>query len=624
MLNPRAKAAAIGLKAIGLGAGILGVGLALGYAYDELGHLASSPALGVGDVVAVLAIVSLALAGTALIAQLPESLRARFRRLPRVPRRSPVYGFGTLLAVGVGATLGSPLFILIPLNVEQYELVSLLSLALAMVFSVAMARVYSDFGKESKQIGAELVGTPSFARVVSGASSVRYFVSRVSMWIANTALAAYSQIVFIVFDFVFMPRILAQYGFNQMASMALTWGIAVAFAGWTLVNIFLGQRFLRRLGQIQILLTGLLIVFVVDHALALGSSSAWNLGGLLAVPGGAAWVPALIINTGYLYLLFFGFQEIQVLERDAVERSPIPVISWIKRGYTMGKTGYFEMAMIGSVLVASAVNILYGTAVFSASHGLSLQASCAVSSCIPALYLAEYALGGGQVVLIAAAFLIATVTTFVPAFLAAARHLGALGEDGYMPASLAGLSWVFTIVAIFLLAIGGQNFLVEITDVMVLISLGIIALSGLSPRRGGRKVLVSKAMALLVGLGCFLFGGAVYFAPGGGSVVVFGSIAVLFAYVIFDIIELGTLGAQIFLSAFGFVSLFAVVVFNPSLYASSTLIALTRLAGTGPLGLLLWSLLATSFLLATNVIVDVKVLHRTSMGKASLRPRIPD
>jgi amino acid transporter len=310
-----------------------------------------------------------------------------------------------------------------------------------------------------------------------------------------------------------------------------------------------------------------------------------------------------VINTGYLYLLFFGFQEIQSLERDAVERSKVPIISWIRHGFTVERTKYFGWAMVLSVVVASAINIFYGLAAYS-SH-LSVQGAD-----IPALFLAKTALGTSQELLVAVAFLIATVTTFVPAFLAAARHLSALGEDGYMPRSLANLSWVFTLVAILLLAIGNQNFLVNVTDFMVLISLGIISLSAIWLKaRGDSHGGSGKGLPLVVGLSCFMFGGAVYFSPGGGSVVVFGTMAVIFAYLIFDIIELGTLGSQLFLSVFGFVSILALGIFSHTLYTSGLMLSITKFVGTDPNTLLFWGLLLSSLLLATNVTVDVRVLR---------------
>ena len=606
-LSPRTRLTAIVVKGVGLLVGIVFASVALTYIYDELTFLESSGGITVGDVIVVLAGIALALSGVALIAQLPESFRARFNRLPEsLIRRRPVYGFGTMLSVGVGATLGSPLFILIPENILQYEVVSVASLVLATVLSVAMAKVYADMYKVSKELGLEGVGGPSFTKVAAGTRSVRYFVSRVSMWVSNTALAAYTKIVFLIFvlDPQYLPAILNAYGFSSFQSDLIIYTVAGAFIGWTILNILFEQRYLKLLGLIQIVMTAALLVILVYHSYVLGATGSWNLAGLFSPNLGSGWLSDLVINTGYLYLLFFGFQEIQSLERDSVERSSVPVISWVRRGFTLDRTAYFGIAMVLSVVVASSVNIFYGLAVYS-SHA-SLQGSA-----IPALFLAKSLLGPSQELLVAVAFLIATVTTFVPAFLAAARHLSALGEDGYMPRTLANLSWVFTLVAIFFLAVGNQDFLVNVTDFMVLISLGIISFSALWLRR--RSIAPSssgKALPVTVGLSCFIFGGAVYFIN--PSVVVFGSVAVIFAYLLFDIIELGTIGAQLFLAAFGFVSLLTLSAFGHTVYPGGFLRLLANPLGTDPNSLLVWGLLVSSLLLTVNVYLDVRILRRTS------------
>ena len=608
-LSQRVRIAALALKTVGLVVGLFAAAFALGYVYDELSFLSGKGGVGVGDVLAVLAGVSLVFSSGALVAQLPESLLARFRRLPHaVMRRRPVYGLGTMLAVGVGATLGSPLFILIPENILQYEVVSILSLILATLLSVAMAKVYADMYRTSKELGLEGVGGPSFTKVAVGVRSVRYFVSRLSMWVSNTALAAYTKIVFLIFvlDPQYLPSILGAYGLSTFQIEVTTYSVAGAFVAWTILNVLFEQRYLRLLGLIQIVMTAVLLTILVYHSLILGATGSWNFSGLFGTTPGAGWVPALVINTGYLYLLFFGFQEIQSLERDSVERSAVPILSWVKRGLTMDRAKYFGVAMVLSVVVASLVNIFYGLAVY-ASHA-SLQGSA-----IPALFLAGSLLGPGQELLVAVAFLIATVTTFVPAFLAAARHLGALGEDGYMPSSLANLSWVFTLVAILLLAVGNQDFLVNITDFMVLISLGIISLSAIWLRkRSGRTRMVGRGLPLLVGMSCFIFGGAVYFVN--SSVVVFGSMAVIFAYLIFDIIELGTLGAQLFLSTFGFVCIFAMTAFKHTVYEGGILSLIVQPAGIDPSVFVFWGLLVSSALLTTNVLIDVRILRRTSFA----------
>ncbi len=609
-VSPRIRTGALSLKVVGLAVGILSVGFALGFVYDELTFLTGEGGTNIGDVLVVLAAISLALSGLALVAQLPDSLRARFRSLPgAIGKRRPVYGLGTMLAVGIGATLGSPLFILIPENILQYEVVSVASLILATVLSVAMAKVYSDMYVVSEELGLAGVGGPSFTKAAVGTRSVRYFVSRLSMWVSNTALAAYTKIVFLIFvlDPHYLPAVLSAYGMSPFLSDVTIYTVAGAFVAWTVLNILFEQRYLRLLGLVQVVMTAMLLLILIYHSFTLGAVGSWNLTGLFTMTLGSGWVSALVINTGYLYLLFFGFQEIQSLERDSVEKSSVPVLSWVKKDFKLDRTRYFGVAMVLSVVVAAAVNIFYGLAVYSSVHasGATLQGAA-----IPALYLAGNLLGPSQELLVAVAFLIATVTTFVPAFLAAARHLSALGEDGYMPKSMANLSWAFTLVAILLLAIGNQDFLVNITDFMVLISLGIISLSALWLRqRSAEMQKVGRMLPLVVGLSCFLFGGAVYFIN--PSVVVFGAIAIIFAYLIFDVIELGMLGAQLFLSVLGFVSLLMLTAFSHTLYPGGILRFFTDLVGTDPNSLLSWGLLASSALLAVNVTLDVMVLRRT-------------
>jgi len=601
----RRRLGALAFKVVALCVGLGVAAYATGYLYDEVAYVSQQKATSLGEVIVAVAAMSLALTGVALIASLPDSLRVRFRRPGKVRHANPAYGFGTILAVGVGATLGSPLFILIPQNVIQYEFVSLGSLVIATVLSVLMAKVYADMYDESRKRGLEAVGGPSFTKVAVGVRSVRYFVSRVSMWVANTALAAYSKIVFLIFDFDYLPRILGGFGVTGTVQVVVLYAIAVSLITWTVLDSLYEERLLRLTGVLQVLLTSVFVIILLYQSALLGSAGSWNLGGLLRYTGGGYWPAALVINTGYLYLLFFGFQEIQALERDSRETSPVPVVSWIKKGYKLGKERYLGLAMILTVLISAAVNIFYGLAVYAAHPDpvAVLQAQ------IPALYLASTFLGRFQELLIGIAFLIASVTTFVPAFLAATRHLRSLGEDGYMPRSLASLSWLFTLVSIFLLALGNQGFLVEITDFMVLVSLGIITLSGVWLRRSremgyGR----SDVLPIVVSASCFVAGGAVYFIS--SSVVVFGTLAILFAYLAFDILELGPLGVQLFLSVLSLACLPLLELFPHSVHAKGEFLSLLPLTPAGANDLLLGMLAVAPLILLLNLYVDASLLRR--------------
>ena len=220
------------------------------------------------------------------------------------------------------------------------------------------------------------------------------------------------------------------------------------------------------------------------------------------------------------------------MERETQETSKIPIVSWIKKDFTLNKTEYMSIAMIGTVLTASLVNIFYALAVYASHPNISSLESAQ----IPALYLAQEELGRGVETLMAAAFLIATFTTFVPSFMAATRHISSLAEDGFMPSSISRIAWVFVLISIGILSVGGENFLVSITDFMVLVSLGMISFSAIWLVKVRKSAIGSHDfLPLIVGLGCFAAAAAVYlFDP---PVAVFGSLAVLVAYLLFDIFE---------------------------------------------------------------------------------------
>lgn len=529
-------------KYIAVAVGVIAAFIALDYLVNEYAYLAQSGFEFI-DIVLITAVVAIMVSSVALIASLPASLRVKFRRAWKPAAAHPTYGFSAMLAVGLGATLGSPLFILIPLNIVQYEFVSLGSLLIATVLSVLMAKVYSDMYSESTRLGLDSVGGPSFTKAATGGRSVRYFIARLSMWVANTALAAYSKIIFIVFDFELMPGILANLGITGLESTIIVYLITGVFLAWTVLNALFEARFLKMIGYLQIALTAIMVVILVYQCVLLGDAGSWHLTGILN-PGAAGgnWPLALIVNTGYLYLLFFGFQEIQALEHDALEVSSIPVVSWIKKNFTVSKFKYLGYAMVGSVLIAAAINIFYGLAIYS----LHPSFSAINATSIPALYITNQAIGPPQELLTAVVFLIATITTFVPAFLAASRHLEALAVDGFIPRSLSRLSYVFTLGAILILALGNENFLIDITDFLVLISLGIISLSAIWLR--GHNLLTLRGndlLPLIVGASCFVAGSTIYLIS--PSVAVFGSVGIVVSYLMYVVYELGYLGSQLFL-----------------------------------------------------------------------------
>ena len=573
--------------------------VALVFVINEYSYL-STVSLGFDDIILISALVAIILSSVALVASLPSSMRVRFQRPRKESVVKPTYGFSTMLAVGLGATLGSPLFILIPLNIIQFELVSLGSLVIATILSVLMAKVYADMYVESARMGLGAVGGPSFTKAATGGRSVRYFISRLSMWVANTALAAYSKIVFVVFDFELMPQVLANFGITGISSTIIVYLITGVFLAWTVLNALFEVRFLKLIGYLQIALTAAMVVILVYQSILLGNAGSWNLTGIFHTgSAGGNWPLALIVNTGYLYLLFFGFQEIQALERDALDYSSVPIISWIKKGFTISKFKYLGLAMVGSVVIAAIINILYGLAVFS----LHPSFAALNQSSIPALYITNLAIGPGQELLTAVVFLLATITTFVPAFLAASRHLEALAIDGFIPRSISRLSYVFTLAAILILALGNENFLIDITDFLVLISLGIISLSAIWLRGHGFTTLSRvDTLPLIVGVSCFVAGAAIYdLSP---SVAVFGSIGIVISYLAYVVYELGYLGSQLFLGILDAVVSILLVVYPHDFFSQSFFLLSWFHVQSLDTGILSAFLALSSVFLFANVIAD--------------------
>ena len=552
---------------------LIGIGLlviAITFGVNEINFLTqsnSANALPLVDEILIIAIIVASLSAATLSSSIFNSLKKVKLHRPRPKEtKSFQYGFFTVLAVGIGATLGSPLFILIPLNVIQYEFISILSLILATILSVLMAKVYANMYVISSKEKLGAVGGPSFTKVATGSKSLRYFLVRLSMFIGNTALAAYSAIVFVLFDFQIMPTILLEFGIIGLQAQVVIYSIAASFVVWFVLNSFFEHRLLRLIGSLQVLLTWIMMGILISQSVLLANAGSWNISGLFSNLtnsfSGIGVIGALITNTAFLYLLFFGFQEIQVLERDSLESSSIPIVSWIKKGYKMSKSAYFGVAMIASVLIAATINILYAIAVYSVHPSYSQLAA----QQIPAIFLSKEVLGNSSENLMSFAFLIATFTTFVPAFMAATRHLASLSEDGFMPPSVGSVAWLFVLVSIALLAVAGENFLVNITDFMVLASLGLISLSAIWMKKN-KPFQRGDVLPLLVGVSCFIAAVGVYFIQ--AAVVIFGSLAIVAVYLIYDIFALGDFGAQLFLAIFDVVVLIVLELYPHGVFQSS-------------------------------------------------------
>ncbi|SJK85108.1 APC family permease [Cuniculiplasma divulgatum] len=469
-----------------------------------------------------------------LTVSFPKSLRIKFSR-PRIRGKpNPVYGFFIILSIGIGSTLGSPLFILIPENALQYGIISTVSLLVAAITSLFMAKVYFDVYEFHKNNGRDIVGGPAFVREAYGVSSVRYFISRISMWVANSALSAYCVIIFFDLLLIVIPD--SSIG-GSLISMVMVYAILGLFVVWFIINAFFEERFLRSIGKVQlIMMIVMAVILVAEETVILRTPAHLSTHLFFSFTGN--WIEDILIDTGYLFILFFGFQEIMAFQRNITDKSTIK-IPGIKKTIAMDKDHVIKWSMIFTIIISSSINIIYSIAVLlTQSRGTGIE-----KSSIPAFLIARMTGGESWFLLMIIAFIIATLTTFVPAFLAASRHLKSLGEDRIFPYSLTKYSWLFTLVFIILLVASGESFLLSITDFMVLISLGFITISGTHYRKelGNVKGLLFPVM---VGILTFTFGAFNYFVD--PVVVLFSILIISVAYLVHNIINMDSVALKLF------------------------------------------------------------------------------
>ncbi len=537
--------------AVGLGIAVFSAFIIMGsvHAYSSIGKLSLNGG------VEIFASLAALITGVSLISVFIGAQKIGFVKPVSKRITNPVYGFSTLLALGIGSTIGSPLFIILPVNIVQFAYVSIISLAIPAVLSFLLAKVYSSMILFSHAHGIESVGGPTFVKTATSDKSARYFITRFSLWIANTSLAAFSALYFVTFSFSTFPNILHSLGVSTPLIYVFETVVISLFGLWFVVNAFYEHKYLRVIGYSQIMMVIIMVLLVVFQGIWLGNAGSWNFSGLFSFSSGNIGFD-ILENTGYLFILFFGFQEIAIMTRETVQESKIPIVSWILRGRTYSKERYITFAMVATVIIATAVMLFDALTVFT----LHVPYSTISKVSIPALYLVGHYVGKTYEIPILIAFLLATVTTFVPALIAGSRHLRTLSEDGFFPVFLRNLSWVFTLALIIILALAGASFLVNITDFMVLIAMGMISLAPFwIKRKYGALTQKIRWISLIVGVTFFIVDLTLY--PQNQTVVLFGVVAVLISFMIYDLLSITSLGLRIFVILFSMVSLLALAVF---------------------------------------------------------------
>ncbi|MDS0256573.1 APC family permease [Thermoplasmatales archaeon AK] len=552
------------------------------------------------------ALVSL-ISGVTLMSLFPEAVRIRFIRPSSTAESRPTYGFSSLLAIGVGTTIGSPLFIILPINVVEFAIVSVVSLIVAGFLSVLIARIYSFMFVFTTTNEIEGIGGPGFVKASTSDRSARYFVSRLSMWIANTALAAFSAIYLVSFSLSIFPQILALFGVSGNGAVIVISALLGLFIFWFIINSFFERRYLRLIGLVQIALLAVMVIIILLQGTLLGFAGHWNLSGLLNFGTGNIGFE-ILENTSYLFILFFGFQEIQAMVKETKDYSRIPIISRLRGNRSYHKTVFVPAAMYATVLISLAIMLFDALTVYSVHPSpADLQGAQ-----IPALYLVGKYISPRFELVVGMAFVIAAVTTFIPAFIAASRHLRALSNDGFFPRSMRSASWLFTLILILLLVLTNPNFLVNITDFMVLVALGIISLSPYWLRRITDSVRKRTAiLSLAVGLSALIVDILLYTTA--QEVVLLGVLAMALGFMVYDMLNLGTVGLQLFVLFFDLVAVLffwafptQITIYYPRFFP---------VVGGFPINvqsLLPSVLILSSAAIGINLLMDVFVIKRTN------------
>lgn len=157
------------------------------------------------------------------------------------------------------------------------------------------------------------------------------------------------------------------------------------------------------------------------------------------------------------------------------------------------------------------------------------------------------------------------------------------------------------------MSLGGTGFLVNITDFMVLIALSIIALTAIALRDRHRFDHV-EAISIITFMMFMIGAVSIYFSD--KSVVILGIMAIVAAYLLYDIMKLSMMGMELFGFTLGILSLLPLIVFRTE--ASPTIRIIGNILIRSPYNLIYIqiSLLIMVVVLMLNVILRIRLQSR--------------
>ena len=387
--------------------------------------------------------------------------RRIFARGPRRVER--IYGLSELLVAGLGSTMGASMLTVLPYAIESFSApATIVAIVLSGLVSFMLAVGYGQMYRGLLSEGKIVVGGPAFVREAFGKGAA-YFISRLSMWIGTTALAAFNAIIFYKFIISYLPSVLISFGLGPLRFHVIAL-IGVLFTYWFYFLLRYESKEKRKVAKAQ---AALILAFLLLLALTLFFFTEMPgdydpIERILAIPD----FSKVIFTAGYIYLVLFGFQEIQALVADVKEEDRV-------LGRRMDSGKFVPLAMETTVLLSIGIFLVYSL----------ILSKFELFGDIPPLEVAQK-VGGIPVILNSAIFMLAALTTLTPSYLAASRHLAELANDGIVPRKIAEYSWLFTLLTICSMLLLSSEMLVEVADAGILFSLTIIALSELKLYRG--------------------------------------------------------------------------------------------------------------------------------------------
>jgi amino acid transporter len=405
-------------------------------------------------------------------------------------------GLGMLTAIGVGATVGAPIFVILGSATRMAGTSTILSFVIGGLLTLLVGLTYSELSTTFPESG----GGYTFAKKAYGGMP-----AFLTGW-----LMAFTNIVF---------GSLSALGFAQIVGFA--WGAPILLSiPVALVTLFvftlLNLWGIKGSGMVQLVLV---LIMVVGLGLVVGFAAFFVSPSNLAPSAPLGWGGTLAA-TSFVFVSYFGFETIANVSEEAKHPARTLAIS-----------------TLASIAICTAIYVAMSAVAIGVVgwHALAGSAS--------PLMLVGATIGGiPGAVLVAVVGAIATLTSLNAALLASSRTIFALSRDGLLPKGVAAIdrrgvpAVAITLVALLMAAFistGGVDFVAYMADfslflALILISLGLVVLRR---KRGilerpfrSPLVLTVGSVALLAVFMMFLQGLAL---AAGIAIVLFGIILYL-------------------------------------------------------------------------------------------------